>query len=207
MKSLTMKAMHYTIVEMMMVVAVFMIILSMATVAWLNSGSQARLRNAAREVTGQLNLARAKAVAERTTIGVYFATCGTSKTAAVKAKDDSNPFKDKPASRLYYFDGDTRSSYVDFEEWNTLPGSMSFDFPANDNQPSGKISSKTAYIVFNSKGAVEKHGGFNEFNGGYSMIVVEGSVESAVPENASYYVITINKYTGKITSKLYDETD
>ena len=116
MKSLTMKAMHYTIVEMMMVVAVFMIILSMATVAWLNSGSQARLRNATREVTGQLNLARAKAVAERTTIGVYFATCGTSKTAAVKAKDDSNPFKDKPASRLYYFDGDTSSSYVDFEE-------------------------------------------------------------------------------------------
>ena len=63
MKNSTAKILHYTIVEMMMVVAVFMIILSMAMAAWLNSGSQAHLKNAARLVSAQLNLAKAKAVA------------------------------------------------------------------------------------------------------------------------------------------------
>ena len=65
MKKASCKIMHYTIVEMMMVVAVFMIILSMSMVAWLNSGHQAKLKNAARLVSAQLNLAKAKAVTNR----------------------------------------------------------------------------------------------------------------------------------------------
>ena len=68
MKKSTAKIMYYTIVEMMMVIAVFMIILSMAMVAWLNSGSQANLKNAARLFSAQLNLAKAKAVANRTLV-------------------------------------------------------------------------------------------------------------------------------------------
>ena len=70
------KISRYTIVEMMMVIAIFMIILSMAMAAWLSSGNQARLRNSVRLVTAQLNLARAKAVAERTYVGVYFSNNG-----------------------------------------------------------------------------------------------------------------------------------
>ena len=72
MKNSTKKKLHYTIVEMMMVVAIFMIILAMAIVAWSNSSSQTQLKNAARLVSKQLNLARAKAIAEHKEIGVFF---------------------------------------------------------------------------------------------------------------------------------------
>lgn len=65
MKKTTFKPLYYTIVEMMMVVAVFMIILAMAIAAWGNSGHQANLKNAARLVSAQLNLAKAKAVTNR----------------------------------------------------------------------------------------------------------------------------------------------
>ena len=102
---------RYTIVEMMMVTAIFLIILSMAIAAWINSGSGTRLRSAASQVYGQLNLARAKAVAERRWVGVHFAGSGEDYHGC--------------ACRLYYYAGTVTSPTEDKalpgEDWVVLP--------------------------------------------------------------------------------------
>ena len=208
------KIRHYTIVEMMMVIAVFMIILSMAMIAWVNSGSQAKLKNAARLVSAQLNLARAKAVAERTNIGVFFSTGGAASASNELAEGgDPNPYKDVPACRLYYIDSSTgkRTGYVDNEQWHNLSGSMGV-YPAaadvsSSYQPGGKIADNTFWIVFNRKGAVaaakDSSGNIHKDTlNMYNLIVVEGSEKAdSIPENAPYFVISVNSYTGRITTK------
>ena len=204
MKNRTIKLMRYTIVEMMMVIAVFMIILSMAMVAWVNSGSQAKLRNAARELSAVLNLARAKAVAEKTTVGVYLSNNGASGAANDNPNSDGNPFAGAAAARLYYFDGDQRDGFVDYESWHTLPGGISFDFPANTNQPSGTLNSLTGYIVFNRRGKIAKHSGLQKSGNSYLISVMEGKTGQSHPGNIDYYTISINEYSGRITSKFHE---
>ena len=147
---------HYTIVEMMMVIAIFMIILSMAMAAWLNSGNQARLRNSVRLVTAQLNLARAKAVAERTYVGVYFSNNGAANATKTDPNADGNPYPGSSACRLYYFDKETgnRVGFVDNAEWEVLPGGTSFVFPDEIEQPSGTLTKTTAYVIFDRRGRI-----------------------------------------------------
>ncbi|MBE6367372.1 MAG: hypothetical protein E7052_05615 [Lentisphaerae bacterium] len=208
------KIRHYTIVEMMMVIAVFMIILSMAMVAWLNSGSQSRAKNAARLLSAQLNLARAKAVSERTDIGVFFSTGGAASAAAELADSgDPNPYKEVPACRLYYMNVSTgkRLDYVDNSQWHTLSGGIGVYPAASDIsssfQPSGAITDNTFWIIFGRKGEVkaakDKNGNIHKDNKNmYNLIVVEGSEKSgSIPENAPYFVLSVNHYTGRITTK------
>ena len=199
------KIMHYTIVEMMMVVAVFMIILFMAIAAWVNSGSQAKLKNAAREVNAILNLARAKAVAERTHVGVFFSNSGNNTNA------DPNPYSGKPACRIYYFNGSNRGDHVDFEDWHTLPSGITFDivnsYPGS-YWPSGNVSNREAYVVFNSRGAVQAVSNMPVTNGGHSITIVEGSTASnSIPADSPHYITTVNAYTGRITTKYYERYD
>ena len=208
------KICHYTIVEMMMVIAVFMIILSMAMIAWVNSGSQAKLKNTARLVSAQLNLARAKAVAERTDIGVFFSTGGSeSASSELDAGGDPNPYKDIPACRLYYIDPSTgkRIDFADNAQWHNFTGGMGV-YPASGNvnssyQPAGKIADNTFWIVFNRKGAVsaakDASGNIHKDTlNMYNLIVVEGSEKNnSIPESAPYFVISVNSYTGRITTK------
>lgn len=204
---------HYTIVEMMMVVAVFMIILAMAITAWLNSGSQAQMRNAAREVSGILNLARAKAIGERTNVGVFFSTSGSTAPTAELASDggsgDPNPFPGKSAGRIYYCDSNgTRSGFVDFEDWHTFSGSVTLDFPSSFNNlynSSSEARDTTACIVFDRMGRVIYSRNMAVVNGGLSMSVVAGStVSNSIPADSSYYILTVNPYTGRITTAYHE---
>ena len=204
------KIRHYTIVEMMMVIAIFMIILSMAMVAWLNSGNQARLRNSVRLVTAQLNLARAKAVAERTYVGVYF-----SNNSAAPDDDpdkDGNPYPGSRACRLYYFNkGGNRVDFVDSAEWEVLPGGTSFVFPDEIEQPSGTLTQTTAYVVFDRRGRVANSNNIKTVDGSdgsngsfYGIALVEGTPGKTIPTNLPYYMTTINKHSGRINTKFYE---
>lgn len=214
---------HYTIVEMMMVVAVFMIILSMAIAAWSGVGSQAKTRNAARELSGVLNLARAKAIAERTYVGVLLSTNGSSspsnELAADSASSDPNPYPNTAAARIYYCESNgTRSGYVDFEDWHRMPGGITFDFPAsfpanfpntansiNLYSSNTEAQNTTACIVFDRMGRVIYSRNMTVANGGFSISVVAGSTaNNSIVANSSYYVISVNPYTGRVTSKYYE---
>lgn len=211
MQNKTIKLMRYTIVEMMMVIAVFMIILSMAMVAWLNSGNQAKLRNAARELSGMLNLARAKAVAERTTVGVYLSNNGASGAANDNPNLDGNPHVGSAACRLYYFEGTSRNGFVDYEEWHTLPGGITFDFTDGENkafaQNSGNLAERNGYIVFNRRGQIAAHSGLQKVGNSYLISVAEGKVGEKILTDTSFYVISINEYSGRITSKFHEATE
>ncbi len=208
MKRPTVKILHYTIVEMMMVVAVFMIILFMAIAAWVNSGSTAKLKNAAREVNAILNLARAKAVAERTHVGVLFSNSGS---GDADNSSDPNPYSGKPACRIYYYNGSTRGGHVDFEDWNTLPAGITFDIVTsypNNYWPGNNVTDRVAYIVFNSRGAVQAVSNMPITNGGHSITIVEGStVSNSIPANSPHYITTVNGYTGRVTTKYYEKND
>ena len=205
---------HYTIVEMTMVVAVFMIILSMAIAAWSGVGSQAKTRNAVRELSGVLNLARSKAIAERTYVGVLLSTNGTSSqiTSELTASNP-NPYPNTAAARIYYCASNgTRSGYVDFEDWHRMPGGITFDFPSASATTSALYSSAsqasntTACIVFDRLGRVAYHtNNLNIHNGGFGISVVAGSTaNNSIVANSSYYVISVNPYTGRVTSKYYE---
>ena len=201
---------HYTIVEMMMVIAIFMIILSMAMAAWLNSGNQARLRNSVRLVTAQLNLARAKAVAERTYVGVYFSNNGAANATKTDPDADGNPYPGSSACRLYYFDKDTgkRIEFVDSAEWEVLPGGTSFVFPDEIEQPTGTLTATTAYIVFDKRGRVAGGNTIQTVDGSngsfYGITLLEGTPGKTIPTNLPYYMTTINKHSGRINTKFYE---
>lgn len=203
---------HYTIVEMMMVIAIFMIILSMAMAAWLNSGNQARLRNSVRLVTAQLNLARAKAVAERTYVGVYFSNNGAANATKTDPNTDGNPYPGSSACRLYYFDKETgsRVGFVDNAEWEVLPGGTSFVFPDEIEQPSGTLTKTTAYVIFDRRGRIVANSSNiktvdSSTNGSfYGIALVEGTPGKQIEETLPYYITTINKYSGRVSTKFYE---
>ena len=172
----------YTIVEMMMVTAIFLIILSMAIAAWINSGSQTKLRSAVRLVNAQLNLARAKAVAERTNVGVYFAGSG----------ENYHGY----GCRLYYYDGDTKGDPVAGEEWVVLPGGTVFSAA----QPSDSEFTATvpAKIVFDSKGRLSGYAAVSPF---YVTVGTQNNREVAADE--AYFAIEINPFTGRATTTFH----
>ena len=173
---------HYTIVEMMMVIAVFMIILSMAMIAWLNSGDQARLKNAVRLINNQLTLARSKAVAERKSIGVYFS-----------GKVSGNPRESY--AMLVCEDGD-KSKPLPNCHWINLPGGTVI----TEDKPSSQVDAKAPdKIVFKSNGSIQGSAPANFFVVGGDQITGKSSKDAA-----GYYEIEINIFTGR-TKTIYHE--
>ena len=175
---------RYTIVEMMMVTAIFLIILSMAIAAWLNSGSQTKLRSAVRLVNAQLNLARAKAVAERTNVGVYFAGSG----------ENYHGY----GCRLYYYDGDTKGDPVAGEDWVVLLGGTVFSAA----QPSDSEFTATvpAKIVFDSKGRLS---GYATAASPPFYVTVGTQNNRKVAADEAYFTIKINPFTGRATTTFH----
>lgn len=173
------KISFYTIVEMMMVVAVFMIILSMAMAAWLNGGDQAKLRNAASAFNSQLNLARSIAVAERELVKVVF-----------------DQFNNSVRCRIYYDNTPGNNSddqLMQNQEPLVLPAGVFF---MNTSTPSaGNSVSLTlpSSIVFDRVGSC--------YSGDVNMCMIGSpSNGSSVQTGQNYYAININRFTGRITT-------
>lgn len=194
MKKSTAKIMHYTIVEMMMVIAVFMIMLSMAMVAWLNSGSQANLKNAARLFSAQLNLAKAKAVANRTLvrleitedndrykIEMFYGESGTQKPHDVEpiylprgvffAEDQGVDTNGNPK---LYTDGKT---FKEFEPDSTAPE-----------------------IVFTNTGKLKS-------TADKRFYLIGECPDGKVRSGQVYYIITVKLFSGRIKTKLETVAD
>lgn len=189
----------YTMVEMMMVIAIFIIILGMAIAGWLNSSPQAKLRSAARMVSAQLNLARAKSVAERTTsIGVHFAASG------------ENYYR--YGCRLFYDtdkDGskDSGEDYLPDQGWVVLPGDVVFAMHASGSDPECVFlaNSIPADIVFDAKGRIE--GGTDR-----TFYLTPGSRQSGPIQVGSYqgepyFKFEVNAFNGRCEKTFYEVRD
>ena len=185
MKNNLKKIMHYTIVEMMMVIAVFMIILSMAVAAWLNSGRQANLKNAARLVSAQLNLAKAKAVTNREIVRVEFSSANnTTKLEIIYGESGSEKPHDiepiyLPAGIFFVTDkGESSGNPVKY----------------SNNANFNKITPST--IVFTASGKLKDDAGNKRF------YLMEECPEGKVQSDQTYYIITVNQFTGRISTLL-----
>lgn len=171
------KAQHYTIVEMMMVIAVFMIILSMAMVAWLNSGDQAKLRNAARLVSAQLNLARAKAVAECKEVGVYFSNSGNAREKyAMLICEEGNKSKRLPG-----------------EDWVQLPGGILFS-TSKPQENSAVTAALPSAVKFRSDGSLNNGASYDVF-----YLAAGNAADGKLGKNVPYYKVELNIFTGRST--------
>ena len=190
MKKSTVKVLHYTIVEMMMVVAVFMIILSMAMAAWLNSGSQAHLKNAARLVSAQLNLAKAKAVTNREIVRVEFSsTNNTTKMEIIYGESGT----DKPHELDPVYLPSGIIFVTDKGESNGVPGKYT------DGTASGRITPST--IVFTASGKLKDSTGNKRF------YLMEENPKNKAQGGQNYYIITVNQFTGRINTILETVAD
>lgn len=168
---------HYTIVEMMMVIAIFMIILSMAMAAWLSSGDQAKLRNAARLVNAQLNLARAKAINECKEVGVVFS-----------AISSSAPEK---YAMLICYDGD-KTKPLPGENWISMPGGIVFS--------TGKTGNAVApsTIKYRSDGSLDSS--CDDF------YLTPGNQDTGtVAADTNYYEVKVNLFTGRSTLTYHED--
>ena len=180
MKKASCKIMHYTIVEMMMVVAVFMIILSMSMVAWLNSGQQAKLKNAARQVSAMLNLAKAKAVTGREPVRVEFTDAG----------------------RIELFYGESGTEKPHDVNPVYLPKNTMFieDKGEEDGKPKlysdGNSVQKTtpAPIIFTATGKLKND------DTGKRLYLIGECPDGKAQGSQSYYIITVNQFTGRINT-------
>ena len=185
----------YTIVEMMMVTAIFLIILSMAISAWINSGSGTRLRSAASQVYGQLNLARAKAVAERRCVVLYF--------AGAKAEDEYPGY----ACQLRYSDDvndDKKNKPLPGADWVVLPTGTVFSAA----QPAGSSSAVLAVpsaVVFDAKGRLKDFSGTTTTK--LYVVVGEQTKYSSLTRKSanedSYFAIEINPFSGRATTTFH----
>lgn len=180
------KILRYTIVEMMMVIAVFMIILSMAIASWISSGNQAKLKNAARLVSGQLNLAKAKAATSREPVRLVFTSANnTTKIEMFYGESGS----DKPL--------DVDPVY--------LPGGILFaaDRGENASGEPEKYTDNTSVsrtnpsaIVFAATGKLKS----NDTNKRFYL--VEECPDGKIKSDQVYYIITVNQFTGRINTTL-----
>lgn len=190
MKNNLKKIMHYTIVEMMMVIAVFMIILSMAVAAWLNSGRQANLKNAARLVSAQLNLAKAKAVTNREIVRVEFSSANnTTKVEIFYGESGTDkPHEVEPvylpAGIFFVTDkGESSGNPVKYTDGNS----------------SGKIT--PAAIIFTASGKLKNDAGNKRF------YLMEETPEGKAQSGQNYYIISVNQFTGRISTSLETVAD
>ena len=172
---------RYTIVEMMMVIAVFMIILSMAMIAWLNSGDQTRLRNTARLVSGKLNHARSIAVAEYQIIKVKFTNDnGSVKMELVYDNDDKVPNSEP----LYLPRG------IFFADSEKATGTASEPPPfVNSNDFSSILPDE---IKFKPTGGCAA--------GVKPLYIVGECTDGKLESGQQYFIVEINKFTGRINT-------
>ena len=179
---------HYTIVEMMMVVAVFMIILAMAMVAWLNSGHQAKLRNAVRLVSKELSLARAKAVAEHKSVGVYFSIDATKSGENYAMIVCENGKKDK---------------IMPGENWVKLPAGVVFTCtdPSSDDAVKWPNDANRK-VVFKSDGSLSAD---TSTDLEVFYIVAGDQTTHKIPDDESYYKIVLNTFTGQSIITYHEE--
>lgn len=190
MKSNLNRKMHYTIVEMMMVIAVFMIILAMAVAAWLNSGHQANLKNAAHLVTAQLNLAKAKAVTNREMVRVVFSDSGKTVTSEIFYGESGT---DKPH--------DTEPVALPMGIFFVTDKGESNGNPVKyaDGNSSGKITPSA--IVFTASGNLKNDAGNKRF------YLMEETADGKAKSGQNYYIITVNQFTGRINTTLETVAD
>ena len=193
MKKSTAKIMHYTIVEMMMVIAVFMIMLSMAMVAWLNSGSQANLNNAARLFSAQLNLAKAKAVANRTLV-------------RLEITEDNDRYK----IEMFYGESGTQKPHdvepiylprgiffaKDKDETNGEPNKYTKD----DDFKKIELNSTAPEIVFTNTGKLKS-------TADKRFYLIGECPDGKVRSGQVYYIITVKLFSGRIKTKLETVAD
>ena len=174
MKNSVKKVMHYTIVEMMMVIAVFMIILAMAVVAWGNGSSQTRLNTAARLVSTQLSLARTKAITERKNVGVYF----SGKSSNVKEQ----------YAMVVCSDGN-KDKILQGCDWEQLPGGIVFSTD-KPSETSAVTAAEPSKIVYTRNGSLST--ATTEF-----YLSAGDQVNGKVNKNVPYYTVKINPFTGR----------
>ncbi|MBE6368963.1 MAG: hypothetical protein E7056_02235 [Lentisphaerae bacterium] len=182
------RKLHYTIVEMMMVIAVFMIILAMAMVAWLNSGNQAQLRNAVRLVSKELSLARAKAISEHKSVGVCFNIDTASKIENFAMIICQEGQKDK---------------VMPGEHWVKLPGQIVFTCkdPATD-QSVKWITGGQGKIVFKADGSLSA----DTDDALETFYLVAGDQKTGkIAEDEPYYKLVLNTFTGHTIITFHEE--
>ena len=162
------KLRHYTIVEMMMVIAVFMIILSMAMAAWLNSGDQAKLKNAARLFANQLRQERSVVVSTR-----------SGGTVNIEKDSKGIAVHGSKYDKVY------------------LPGNIQIATKSGTNKFTVITFTSPKKITFNP------NGNCTEGDGDY-CIVGELTDSGELKNDSGYYLININKFTGRITTTYHE---
>ena len=177
---------YYTFAEIMMVVAIFIIILAMIMSAWMSSGNKAQLDNAARIVSAQLNLARAKAIGERKDIGVYF---------------NKQKSQHHPAYGMVVCEEGDKNKILPGEEYVTLPGGILFSTasPGDTLTDASWVNDSNSKVVFRKDGSVTG----TAINDDKKFYLAPGNRGTGkLSGKQAYYEIVINEFTGKVTMKL-----
>lgn len=189
MKNSTKKKLHYTIVEMMMVIAVFMIILAMAVVAWSNSNSQTQLKNAARLVSAQLNLAKAKAVANRETVRVEITLVDNRyKLELFYGAASSGTDRPREENAIYL----PRNIYL-VDDLGVNSDSTPHLYANNDSFRRMSLNNNAPEIVFSASG---------KSNQDRRFYLMEELPTGTVRSGEVYYIITVNQFTGRVKTQL-----
>lgn len=189
MKNSTKKKLHYTIVEMMMVIAVFMIILAMAVVAWSNSNSQTQLKNAARLVSAQLNLAKAKAVANRETVRVEITLVDNRyKLELFYGAASSGTDRPREENAIYL----PRNIYL-VDDLGVNSDSTPHLYANNDSFRRMSLDNNAPEIVFSASG---------KSNQDRRFYLMEELPTGTVRSGEVYYIITVNQFTGRVKTQL-----
>ena len=180
------KKQHYTFAEIMMVVTIFIIILAMIMAAWMSSGHKAQLDNAARIVSAQLNVARAKAISERKNVGIYF---------------NKQKSANHPAYGLVICEEGNKSKILPGEEYVTLPGGVLFTTttPGDAAVTADWVNDSSSKIVFRKDGSVTG----TAINADKKFYLAPGNRGTGkLSGKQAYYEIVINEFTGKATIEL-----
>ena len=180
---------HYTLYEIMIVVAIFIIVLAMLVTAWMSSGNNIRLKNAARIVSGELSLARAKAISERKNIGVYF---------------NLDKSDDLPAYSMIICEEGNKDTVLAGQEYVALPGGILFSTvkPGDAVKSASWASDSASKVVFKKDGSVTG----TAINSDKKFYLVPGNQgKNELGAKQPYYEVVINEFTGRTTLKYCEE--
>ena len=179
---------HFSIGEMMMVVALFMIILALITAAWQSSGQETRLHNAAKLVSQQLEMTRIKAISERKEIGLHFNLENGKRTHYAMAVCEYGQ-KDK---------------LLPGEDWETLPRGVVFT-----TQKPGSSAAAVQWPAAAKRGVIFRGDGSLSADSPSELDVFYlapgDQATGMVDGNKPYYKIVFNKFTGRITLTYHEE--
>ena len=179
---------HYTIGEIMMVVAIFMIVLALITAAWQGSGKEVRLRNAAMLVSQQLEMARAKAISERQEIGVHF--------------NLDNGKRNHYALGISKYG--QKKPLLAGEEWESLPSGVVFttERPGSSASTAKWPAEAKRGVIFRPDGSLSADSS-SELEVFY--VVAGNQSNGAIDADQPYYEIVFNKFTGRVTLTYREE--